>query len=164
MSAIGGDITLPDETVTDRREIDLGGRALLLEAHPTAHTDNDLTVRDIGHRQLVDGRSGVSGRRPPRSTARCSAGWRCSTRWASVPPRASCPVTAPLRCPGPRRAAPTRDYLAALVAETRAALDRGESLSEASRHIGADLRGDWLLFDDFNARNATAVYRELEWE
>ena len=66
--------------------------------------------------------------------------------------------------PWPEGAAATRAYLAALVAETRAALDRGESLARRRRHIGADLRGDWLLFDDFNARNATAVYRELEWE
>ena len=64
----------------------------------------------------------------------------------------------------PRGVVPTRDYLAALVAETRAAIAAGESLGEATRHLGAGLRGDWLLFDDFNARNATAVYRELEWE
>ena len=32
------------------------------------------------------------------------------------------------------------------------------------RRLGAELRGDWLLFDVFNPRNATAVYRELEWE
>ena len=57
-----------------------------------------------------------------------------------------------------------RGYLAALVAETRAALAAGESLGEATEHLGAALRGDWQLFDTFNARNATAVYRELEWE
>jgi hypothetical protein len=66
--------------------------------------------------------------------------------------------------PWPAGADATRAYLAGVVAEARAALAAGESLGEASRHVGADLRGDWQLFDDFNARNATAVYRELEWE
>jgi glyoxylase-like metal-dependent hydrolase (beta-lactamase superfamily II) len=64
----------------------------------------------------------------------------------------------------PVAGAATRTYLADLVAETRAALARGESLGTATRHLGADLRGDWLLFDAFNARNATAIYRELEWK
>jgi hypothetical protein len=30
--------------------------------------------------------------------------------------------------------------------------------------IGQSERGRWLLFDDYNARNATASYKELEWE
>ena len=52
----------------------------------------------------------------------------------------------------------------ALVPETRAALDAGESLGTASAHVGSDLADGWQLFDDFNARNATTAYRELEWE
>ena len=43
---IGSTIVLPDETVAGHRTIDLGGRMLEIEAHPTAHTDNDLTVLD----------------------------------------------------------------------------------------------------------------------
>ena len=50
------------------------------------------------------------------------------------------------------------------LAQMRAALAQGESLTEAAPRIGRDLRADWRLFDEFNARNATAVYRELEWE
>jgi hypothetical protein len=51
-----------------------------------------------------------------------------------------------------------------MVAEVRAALDRGDSLMEAGGALGAGLRGEWELFDEFNARNATAIYTELEWE
>ena len=36
----------PTELVKDRLELDLGDRKLLIEAHATAHTDNDVTVLD----------------------------------------------------------------------------------------------------------------------
>jgi quinoprotein relay system zinc metallohydrolase 2 len=42
----GSAVILPDEEVDGMRKIDLGGRVLTLVAHPTAHTDNDLTVED----------------------------------------------------------------------------------------------------------------------
>ena len=39
----------------------------------------------------------------------------------------------------------------------------------AARRGGQDRRpqasaGNWALFDDYNERNATAAYAELEWE
>jgi len=34
----------------------------------------------------------------------------------------------------------------------------------AITHVGESQRDKWLLFDEFNARNATAAYTELEWE
>ncbi|MGI9301844.1 MAG: quinoprotein relay system zinc metallohydrolase 2, partial [Gammaproteobacteria bacterium] len=36
----------PDRTVEDELELDLGGRSLKVTAHPTAHTDHDLSVLD----------------------------------------------------------------------------------------------------------------------
>jgi glyoxylase-like metal-dependent hydrolase (beta-lactamase superfamily II) len=42
----GIEIVLPSVTVADKMTLDLGGRSLILEAQPTAHTDNDLTVTD----------------------------------------------------------------------------------------------------------------------
>ena len=37
-------------------------------------------------------------------------------------------------------------------------------MAEAARAAGREEAPDWQLFDDFNARNATAAYHELEWE
>ncbi|CAN5812724.1 quinoprotein relay system zinc metallohydrolase 2 [soil metagenome] len=161
--AIGSEIALPDASVGDERDVDLGGRVLRLEAHPTAHTDNDLTVLDeatgtwwmgdlVFHEHLptIDG---------------SLRGWLAlldalEARPASrIVPGHGGPVL-----PWPDGAAPMRRYLEALLVETREALARGDSLGTAVPLIGADLRGEWELFDTFHPRNATAAYRELEWE
>jgi quinoprotein relay system zinc metallohydrolase 2 len=162
-AAIGSEIVLPDETVTGTRVIDLGGRTLRLEAHPTAHTDNDLSVFDdatgtwwlsdlVFHEHLptIDG---------------SVLGWLslmddlAARPAARIVPGHGGPVL-----PWPEGAEPMRAYLEALVGETRAALARGESLGEAVPKIGATLGEGWELFETFNTRNATAAYRELEWE
>jgi quinoprotein relay system zinc metallohydrolase 2 len=163
VAAMASRIMLPDDTVETARSLDLGGRELLLEAWPTAHTDNDLTVFDTvsgtwwmgdlvfdGHTPAVDGSAlgwiGLLDRLSARSAARIVPGHgRPSLSW-------------------PQGAEATRDYLVGLVEDTRAALAAGDSLGQAAERIGADLQGQWQLFDDFNARNATTVYHELEWE
>ncbi|MGI9382793.1 MAG: MBL fold metallo-hydrolase, partial [Methyloligellaceae bacterium] len=43
----GTTIVPPSRTVADRLELDLGGRKLVIRAHATAHTDNDLTILDV---------------------------------------------------------------------------------------------------------------------
>ncbi|TXK99784.1 hypothetical protein BMR02_07045 [Methylococcaceae bacterium HT1] len=40
------DIIPPTIAVKNNYKLDLGGRVLILKAHPTAHTDNDLSVFD----------------------------------------------------------------------------------------------------------------------
>src|SRR5215469_1367692 len=44
--ADGSEIVLPTILVSDRLELDLGDRGLILRAHDPAHTDNDLSVFD----------------------------------------------------------------------------------------------------------------------
>lgn len=162
-AAIGSDIVLPDEFVTGRREIDLGDRTLVLEAHPTSHTDNDLTALDKmtgtwflsdlvfdRHLPVVDG---------------SALGWvALLDDLTARPAERVVPGHGAISLPWPEGGEATRGYLIALIDQTRVALARGESMMEASERIGLDLRGDWELFDDFNTRNATAAYRELEWE
>jgi quinoprotein relay system zinc metallohydrolase 2 len=162
-AAVASRIALPDVTVETTLTLDLGGRQLVLEAWPTAHTDNDLTALDTatgtwwlgdlvfdGHTPVVDG---------------SALGWLALLdRLATRPVARVVPGHGAVALPWPEGAAATGIYLAALVAETRTALAKGESLGTATRHLGTDLGEDWLLFEAFNARNATAVYRELEWE
>ncbi|TVP69798.1 MAG: quinoprotein relay system zinc metallohydrolase 2 [Rhodobacteraceae bacterium] len=161
--AIGSEIVRIDAVIEERETIDLGARPLLLEAHPVAHTDNDLTVFDMQsstwwlsdllfeeHLPSIDG---------------SLMGWRSlMTELTTRPAAQVIPGHGGPVLPWPEGAAPMLGYFDGLITETRAAVARGESLSEALRHLGEGLEGDWALFDTFHPQNATAAYLELEWE
>ena len=51
----GTRIIIPTRAVHGSLDLDLGGRVLRLTAHPTAHTDNDLTVLDLETRTFWPG-------------------------------------------------------------------------------------------------------------
>jgi hypothetical protein len=74
------------------------------------------------------------------------------------------PGHGPVAADMPAAAEPLRAYLAALAAQTRAAIAEGRPMLGAVQQIGEDQRRNWLLFDEFNQRNATTSFHELEWE
>jgi hypothetical protein len=55
-------------------------------------------------------------------------------------------------------------YLNVLLADVRALNRKGETIRAAADQAGASERPHWQLFDDYNARNATAAFSEIEWE
>lgn len=162
-AAAGTRVILPDETVADVRDIDLGARPLRLEAWRTAHTSTDLTVLDVttgtwflgdllflGHVPALDGKV---------------LGWLALLEEIQRRPAARVvPGHGPASAPWPEAAAPTERYLRRLVADVRAMVRQGGTMAEAARAAGREEAGDWALFDDFNARNATTAFHELEWE
>ncbi|MCL8381445.1 quinoprotein relay system zinc metallohydrolase 2 [Xanthobacter aminoxidans] len=162
-AAEGTQVILPDETVDKVRSIDLGERPLRLEAWPTAHTATDLTVFDektstwflgdllfLGHVPALDGKA---------------LGWIALLEEMKRRPAARVvPGHGPASAPWPDAAAPTERYLKRLVAGVRATVKAGGTMAEAARAAGREEAPDWKLFDDFNARNATSAYHELEWE
>lgn len=158
----GSELVLPSLEVKDSLELDLGGRKLQLRAWPTAHTDNDLTILDeatdtlwlsdllfVGHTPVVDG---------------SLKGWiGAMAEIARLQPRHV--VTGHGEAADWRQAlAAQQRYLGMLLTETRAAIKAGKTLSEAVDSVGRSAQDDWLLFDEFHRRNATAAYTELEWE
>ena len=162
-AALGSRLVLPDRTVAAPESLDLGGGALDLAPVATAHTDNDLTARDTATNTWFLGDL-VFDRHAP-SLDGSALGWIAVLDALAVEPAARVvPGHGRAVLAWPAGAAATRGYLAGLVRETRAALAAGESLGTASRHVGTDLADGWQLFEDFNARNATTAYRELEWE
>lgn len=166
---IGTRVVLPEVWESDamEREIDLGGRVLALRAHPTAHTDNDLSVLDRRTGVWFAGDLVFAVHTPALDGS--IRGWRklldaLATENGEARPARIVPGHGPASLPWPEGADATREYLAALAAETRAAILSGESMRRAIEHLGESQRENWRLFDEFNPRNATAAYKELEWE
>jgi quinoprotein relay system zinc metallohydrolase 2 len=142
--------------------LDLGSRTLLLRAWPTAHSDSDLTVSDeqtatlfagdlvfLTHIPVMDGslRGYLSvidelGALPAQ---RVVPGHGAVTQW-------------------PEALVEERRYLGTLATDVRALVAGGKPITAAAGAAAASERSRWELFDDYNARNATAAFSEIEWE
>jgi glyoxylase-like metal-dependent hydrolase (beta-lactamase superfamily II) len=66
--------------------------------------------------------------------------------------------------PWPTALAGERRYLETLAADVRTLIKRGAPIGVAADTAAASERSRWRLFDDYNARNATAAFSEIEWE
>ena len=64
----------------------------------------------------------------------------------------------------PAALAGERRYLETLASDVRGLIARGEPITAAADTAAASERSKWKLFDDYNARNATAAFSEIEWE
>lgn len=158
-----GDYAMPTLLVDGQAELDLGGRALTVRSHGTAHTDADLSVFDAQTGTLwasdllfVDRVPAVDG---------SILGWlREVDALATLAPARVVPGHGPPAVGWAEGAGAQRRYLAAVVDGVRLALRRGDDIETAVANVAQDERGRWLLFDDYHGRNVTAAYKELEWE
>ncbi len=145
------------------RELDLGGRRLELRAWPTAHTDNDLTVRDRRTGTLFAGDLLFVGRLPVVDGS--LVGWlEVLDELAALPAARVVPGHGPASAAWPDALAPERAYLEGLRVSVREALDRGLSLAQAVEAVPAPDPARWRLIEPNHGRNVVAAYTELEWE
>jgi len=49
------------------------------------------------------------------------------------------------------------------VSDIRALIARGAPISAAAQAAASE-KSNWQLFDEYNTRNATAAFSEIEWE
>lgn len=152
----------PTRVVDDSLSLDLGGRTLEVKAWPTAHSDSDVTVLDpatgtlfagdllfLDHIPVLDGNL---------------RGWLgILDALAAVPATRVVPGHGPVSA-WPDALAAQRRYLETLARDIRRAVDDGTPIAKSADHAAATERGSWSLFDDYNARNATAAYSQFEWE
>jgi len=142
--------------------LDLGHRNLILRAWPTAHSDSDLTVLDqqtgtlfggdlvfLDHVPVVDG---------------SIRGWLMAIDELGA-------ISARRVVPGhgsvsnwPDALFDERRYLEKLATDVRALVIGGKPITAAAKTAAASERSRWKLFDEYNARNATAAFSEIEWE
>lgn len=159
----GTAIVLPTVSVDDSLTLDLGGRRLVLTTYPTAHTDADLTVFDEASATLWTGDLVFLGHLPVVDGS--LVGWlEALEQLAAVPAARAVPGHGPAQAPWPEALAPQRAYLSRLAADLRALIAAGEGMGRAVAQAAQSERANWLLFDEFNPRNATAGFAELEWE
>jgi quinoprotein relay system zinc metallohydrolase 2 len=163
----GTAIVLPQHLIRSVEQIDLGHRVLTLTPYPPAHTDADLTVLDEKTGTLFTGDLLFLQRIPAVDGS--IIGWlKTIDRLQQVKAERAVPGHGPVSVPWPAALTDERRYLTCIVAATREQLKQGHSLQTAVETIDAATRATegpkWQLFDDYNGRNITAAYTELEWE
>jgi len=153
----------PDKAIKKHLLIDLGGRQLRLTAHPSAHSDSDLTVLDLQtntlwmadllfrqHIPVIDG---------------SLKGWlKEINRMEKQTYHLVIPGHGDLVRNWPQGLQPEKHYLQTLMTEIRQMIDQGVFLEQAVETVGYSERDNWQLFDQFHKRNITTAYAELEWE
>ena len=156
-------IVLPDRVVKDELELDLGERILILTAHGSAHTDNDLSIYDqatgtrwlsdlifITHIPVVDN---------------SVLGWiQVIEELEQLATKLVVPGHGPPVAPWPAAAVGVTRYLKTLRDETRAWLAEYGDLRTAQERVGYTETNRWELFEAYHRRNVTAAFTELEWE
>lgn len=159
----GTKIIPPSLTVESARSLDLGGRTLELTAQPTAHTDNDLTVRDSATGTLFMGDLLFVGHIPTIDGS--IKGWMALLdRFGKAPPERVVPGHGPHSLSWADAATPLQRYLLTVATDVRAMIAQGKTLAEATESAGSSEKREWLLFDEYHKRNVSAAFAELEWE
>lgn len=156
-------IVSPGKTIDDVEEIDLGGRKLILKAWKPAHTDNDLTVFDPKSRTLFTGDLCFIDHLPTLDGS--ILGWIGQLpALAAIDARLAIPGHGPTPADWPEALKPQQHYFDALVGDLRTAIAAGTPLADAVQTAAENERKNWQLFHEYNIRNATAAFAELEWE
>lgn len=159
----GTDVVLPTVAVSERTEIDLGGRMLILEARETAHTDNDLTVRDSATDTLYLGDLLFAQHIPTLDGS--LLGWLALIEKLKLETAARVvPGHGPAQMTWPDAIAPMEKYWRDVASGVRKAIADSVTLREATETVAQDQRALWELFDEHHKRNVGAAYAELEWE
>lgn len=157
------DIIYPTIEVSQSRELDLGGRRLSLQAWPVAHTDNDLTVLDQRTRTLIASDMLFVQHLPALDGK--LRGWLCAmAEMRNFSLATVVPGHGPVSNQWPAAMDAQADYLTGLLRDTREALRKGLGLQQAVDRITLAADSHWVLTEQFQRRNVTAAYAELEWD
>lgn len=163
--AFEGTRIIPPETlVEDELVLDLGGRKLVLTAHKTAHTDNDVTVFDPKTGTLFLGDLLFAKHVPALDGS--IRGWLSllDTLKTRSDVARVVPGHGPASMPWPDALEAEQRYLSKVAEQIRALIKEGRTLSEATKTVGLSEKDAWLLFKEYHARNVSAAFAELEWE
>jgi glyoxylase-like metal-dependent hydrolase (beta-lactamase superfamily II) len=151
--------TLP---VDGTLRLDLGSRVLVLRSWPAAHSDNDVTVFDETSGTLFAGDL-VFLRHVPVLDGSLRGWLGAIAELGALAAQRVVPGHGPVS-DWPEALADERRYFGTLASDVRALVAGGKPITAAADTAAASERARWELFDDYNARNATAAFSEIEWE
>jgi quinoprotein relay system zinc metallohydrolase 2 len=155
-------IVPPTLTVDGETKIDLGHRTLRLRAWPASHSDSDLTALDETSGTLFAGDLVFLQHVPVLDGS--LRGWlKTIDELRRVPAKRVVPGHGPI-ADWPAALAPEQSYLERLANDCRDLIKRGVPLAAATQAAATSEKSHWELFEEYNARNATAAYSELEWD
>jgi quinoprotein relay system zinc metallohydrolase 2 len=155
-------IVPPTLLVSGALKLDLGARTLVLRAWPAAHSDCDLTVLDEKTGTLFAGDLVFLTHTPVLDGS--IRGWLGAIgELSALPAQRVVPGHGPVSG-WPAALADERRYLETLASDVHGLVARGATIKAAAGTAASSERSHWELFDDFNARNATAAFSEIEWE
>ncbi len=157
------DLIAPDIEVKDSLKLDLGGRILTLTAHPSAHTDNDLSVYDEKTQTLWLSDLLFTEHLPTLDGS--LKGWLGEIdKLEKRSFRYVIPGHGELVTDWPQSMQAQKHYLTLLLTEIRAAIKQGRHLEDAVQSVGYSEKNNWALFDEYHRKNVTTAFAELEWE
>jgi quinoprotein relay system zinc metallohydrolase 2 len=155
-------IIAPTQLIDGEVKLDLGGRVLALKAWRAAHTDQDLTVLDEATGTLFTGDLVFLEHVPVIDGS--IKGWLTTLDdLAATPARQVVPGHGPISA-WPDAIEPQRRYLKGMAKDVRGLIKQGVPIAAAAQTAGRAEKSQWALFEEYNARNATAAFSELEWE
>ncbi len=159
----GTAIVAPTLEIKDQQTINIGNRELQLIAYDTAHTNQDLVVFDKKSQILWSGDLLFDEHIPVVDGS--LLGWQKRLdEIAKIPAKKVVPGHGGPLLDWPAALDDERRYLAVLTKDLRDLISQGATMLEAQTTAAASEKGKWQLFEDFNARNASAAFAELEWE
>ena len=156
-------IIAPTLLVEDEIRLDLGDRILVVKAWPAAHTDNDVTVLDAASGTLFAGDL-LFARHIPVIDGSIRGWLAVSDDLARLPAARVVPGHGPVTGDWHQALDEQRRYFRRLTKDVRDLISSGADIAAAAKTAGQSEKSFWQLFAEYNARNATAAFAELEWE
>lgn len=156
-------IVAPTLAIDGTKRLDLGGREIVLRAWRTAHSDADLTVLDEQTKTLFAGDL-LFLQHVPVVDGSLLGFLAVVDELEKIDAARVVPGHGPAVAPWPQALDAQKSYLERLTRDLRAQIASGAGLAAASQAAARSEKPKWRLFDDYNIRNATSGFAELEWE
>ncbi len=162
-AAKGSIIVKPTLSIQTTQTLDLGGRNLQITAYPNAHTNTDISILDDKTGTLFTGDL-LFIERTPVVEGDIKGLIATIEKLKTYPVKQVVPGHGPATLQWLNALENEQRYLSTLLADIRAYIKAGKSMTEAMSNAAASEKDLWLLFEIANRRNVNTLYPALEWE